>query len=303
MAATTTLAYADPSPINTTTTPPGAKATTTTATSTTTASSSGCGCCSPCADGHLAALFSTGGLCPGSIDNSSQVYLAATIEFTPISPHTLAGFCLPSGPTFIGDLTYLNTATGCFNVEYITKLSSCTGSNSGPLQGSNGYFFYKTASAPYIQVNVWLYQYFCGCNSGLSYMPNSYNGLIMMGYPDNLSTVGGNEKLEYVSHSCSPFSLTMKGTAIKMGYGSLTPVATYTITFEQAVTPYLTPNPSAQRLELPCVNQSAIPIDRAECNCPDKWVYGCEIYGKCRTNVDQGDGLPVCRLCDKYEEA
>lgn len=303
MAATTTLAYADPSPINTTSTPPAATVTLTTPTTTTSSSSSACGCCSPCAAGYLAPLFSTGGLCAGAIDNTSQVYLAATVEFTPISPYTLAGYCLPSGPTFIGDLTFQDIARGCDTAEFITKLSSCTGSNSGPLGTYNGFFFFKKTTSPYIGANVWLYQYFCGCNSGVSFLPASYNGLIMMGYPDYISTIGGNASLEYVSHSCTPFSLTMKGTAVKTAYGSLTPVATYTITFEQAVTPYLTPNPSAQRLELPCVHQSAIPIDRADCNCPDKWVYGCEIYGQCRTNVDQGDGLPICRLCDKYEEA
>lgn len=301
MAATTTLAYADASPINTTSTPPGATVTTTTSTTTTTASSSGCGCCSPCAAGYLAPLFSTGGLCAGAIDNTQPVYLAATVEFTPISPHTLAGYCLPSGPTFIGDLTF--ESGNCDRVEYITKLASCSGTNSGPLVTVNGYTFYKKTSSPYIGTFLWLYQYFCGCNSGISLFPEKNNALLMLGYPDNLSSSYGNGELEYVSHSCSPFSLTMKGTAVKTGYGSLTPVATYTITFEQAVTPYLTPNPTAKRLELPCIHQSAIPIDRAECNCPDKWIYGCDIYGQCRTNVDQGDGLPVCRLCDKYEEA
>lgn len=299
MAGTTTTVAPPTSPINTTTIPAGATVTATSSTQTVT--SQPCGCCSPCPSGYLAPLFSTGGLCPGAIDNTQQVYLAATIEFTPISPHTLAGYCLPSGPTFIGDLTF--ESGNCDRVEHITKLASCSGTNSGPLGTVNGYLFYKLPSSPYIGISLWLYQYFCGCNSGTSLFPERYNALLMLGYPDNLSSSYGSAFLEYVSHTCSPFSLTMKGTAVKTAYGSLTPVATYTITFTQAVAPFLTPNPmSSPRLELPCIHQSAIPIDRADCNCPDKWVYGCEIFGQCRTNVDQGDGLQVCRECERYEE-
>jgi hypothetical protein len=66
------------------------------------------------------------------------------------------------------------------------------------------------------------------------------------------------------------------------------------------------PPPPAPRKTLkvipPCFNRSEVPIDRAACNCPDKWVFSCKVFGKCRLRKDLGDGIAVCDGCQSWEE-
>ncbi len=52
----------------------------------------------------------------------------------------------------------------------------------------------------------------------------------------------------------------------------------------------------------PCVYRTELPIDRADCNCPFKFVYGCEKHEKCRPFTDNGDGVRCCQKCEDYEE-
>ena len=66
------------------------------------------------------------------------------------------------------------------------------------------------------------------------------------------------------------------------------------------------PPPPAPRQPLkvipPCFNRSEVPIDRAGCNCVDKWVFSCKVHGKCRLRKDFGDGITVCEGCNDWEE-
>lgn len=269
----------------------------------TTTSIGGCGCCSPCAE-FLPFLFSTGGLCAGSITNNVPVYLAMEMEFTPVSPYTLAGYCLPSGKVFVGDLAadgiYSQDFKNCNYARVITTQSSCDGSTFEPADVSgNNFYFYFANSTP--TVYAWLVPRLCGCNSGSPYSTGWANSLVLLGDPWN---VYPNSLLSYVTHSCNPFSLTMKGTVLKTdGLNPYEPVATVEITFTQATAPFLGTRPKVNRLELPCVHLSPIPIDRANCNCPEKFIYKCDLHGQCRPNSDQGDGIRCCQDCQDFEEA
>lgn len=278
----------------------------------TTTSIGGCGCCTPCPTGYLPYLFSTGGLCAGAITNNVPVYLAMEMEFTPISPYTLAGFCLPSGKVFVGDTVCdAVTSASCDTINSITRQATCDGSTfeihgTGTVGSGTGPFGFSFNSAitsnPYFG-SGWLKHKVCGCNSGITWLSGESNTLWIAGKPYQDAWGYSSGLMEYVTHSCSPFSLTIKGTAVKLdNYNPDVPVAYVEITFTEATAPFLGTAPKVNRLELPCVNMTAIPIDRADCNCPEKFVYGCSLHGKCRPNSDLGDGILCCQTCQDFEE-
>lgn len=299
---------------STTTSSTGSPTVTATNGSTTTVSMGGCGCCSQCPNGFLPKLFSTGGLCVGAIDNTVPVYLSVEMEFTAISPHTLAGYCLPSGKVFVGDAQCNPTPTeangnGCNYFKMITLQPTCDGSTfevAGGGTSNENFIFFVNSTTPEISVGGGTIPRVCGCNSGRTdHSGTSWaNSLAILGKPFSISGFL-NSNLEYVSHSCSPFSLVMKGTAVKLQNATApsTAVAYVEITFTEATAPFLGTAPKINRLEIPCFNMSATPIDRANCNCPEKFVYGCKIHGKCRPNSDLGDGIKCCQGCNEFEEA
>lgn len=51
------------------------------------------------------------------------------------------------------------------------------------------------------------------------------------------------------------------------------------------------PNPG------PCRYISDAPIDKQGCNCPQKWIYECEVYGACTPAIDRTDRTAVCAKC------
>lgn len=265
---------------------------------TTTTSTGSCGCCSVCGtSGYLSGLFSSpSGLCPGAISNSSPIYLAATVTFTAVSPYTLAGYCLPSGPTFVGDLeAWPADASGCNQLRWITRSASCNGTDFGIYgSGDNSEGAGTMGAGSFTPISPSFTV--CGCNSS--------NG------PANSLRLGGDsinpltKPWSRSAYSCSPsFTVTYSGHVWAVSGTTYTRVATFTMEFVNASAPYAASAPRVNRLSLPCVNMSAVPIDRAGCNCPDRFIYKCEIYGKCRPNSDLGDGIMCCQKCPDYEEA
>lgn len=58
-----------------------------------------------------------------------------------------------------------------------------------------------------------------------------------------------------------------------------------------------------------CVNFSEVVTDHrapdgAECNCPARKLYFCDLYGKCaRTAAAARPGVPCCEACESHEPA
>ncbi len=276
-------------------------ATVTATSGSTTTTSSPCGCCSNCPTGFVPHLFSTGGLCAGAIDNSVPFYLASEITFTPIAPNTLAGMCLPSGATELGDLLSFDNIYQCNGMKYLTTLSSCNWFSPTPTfepmenAGSAAHVSFVPDPASIDPIKVYLSAGFrvCSCSYSIAHQF----------FPWLQGTLALSANTTYVSHSCSPFELVVSGTVIKqIDNYTTTNVATYVLKFTEAVAPFLGTMPKVNRLELPCVHLSPIPIDRANCNCPEKFIYKCDLHGQCRPNSNQGDGIRCCQDCPDYEE-
>lgn len=276
--------------------PLGATVTATSGSTTTT--SSPCGCCSNCPTGFVPHLFSTGGLCAGAVDNTAPFYLASEITFTPIAPNTLAGLCLPTGATDFGDLLAVNEIYKCDSMKYVTTLATCnwTAPVFDPMEnvGAGAAITFTPDPALVDPIRVSLGTSFRVCSCSYSSYYSSFPWM-----QGTLQLVGGT----YVSHSCSPFELIVSGTVVKQidRYNSSN-VATFVLKFTEAVAPFLGTQPKVNRIELPCVNMTATPIDRANCNCPEKFVYGCSLHGQCRPNSDLGDGIRSCQTCQDFEE-
>lgn len=290
-----------------------------------------------CPNGYAKSLFGPDGLCPtidlGFTKPELQVDLTA---YTHVAPYSAANTSNPTIPMRLGYAGFSGYTGYCDGslVSYnglaqqqgsdITKkalvfnrfdqwLEYELQPSGDPIKmtirnfNANNNLKYATGNTFY----TW--------SSLSSWGPNYTQYAILRG-PKTGSTIPDGV-LQYVSHSCSPFSMTFAGS-LWMSYGRYfneydTHIANVEITFSlpsnglvtMAGPPAQMGNPttpaqsliqqSKTRLALPCIHRGQPLEESASCGCGGAVLTACSLYGKCRPYGTATDAQ-VCTRCPDY---
>lgn len=263
---------------------PGASTTSgSTSTGTTTTSYGGCNCCNPCS---VIDLLGPNGC------NTTETENRYCVRFYNFRGGT--GFCFPSEMTFeVAHVTVpLPGTSNCNSFEYIPGTYE-----PATDAGCSGYTFDPSnLFAPRFSIYwVSFLSKFTLSMQGPNFQINDGSSTHTVRFWSPASSYNS----EPIT-TCSPLLITWTYCQVRSDYYTVFGFRYFDMDFYTC--PSLGTMPKTNRIELPCVNMTATPIDRANCNCPEKFVYGCSLHGQCRPNSDLGDGIRSCQTCQDYEE-
>jgi hypothetical protein len=286
-----------------------------------------------CPNGYAQQLFGPNGLCPNLDFGFKRIELQAELTaYTPVSPYSSSNTSTPqipfslgyfgngfvlnpcleftgrNGLSFLGNRDNINYAFFYHTSSFKFELqSSGDPIIAKPVTNSNGNLVgWDGAFGIWSELTAWKKNYSTGA---------ALRGPVPASGPAPL-------QLQYVSHSCSPFSMTFSGS-LWMKYENFGPefdkhIANIEITFflpqnglvSMAGPPAQAPNPtttSAQgliqqsktRLALPCIHRGEPLEASASCGCGGAVLTECAVHGQCRPYGTATDAQ-VCTRCPDY---
>lgn len=282
-----------------------------------------------CPNGYARQLFGADGLCPDLDFGLGPVELQADLTaYTHVAPYSASNTSTPSIPTSLGFLgNTLGTVCLDFAGENVLGYLGSRDVDNKPFYYLRSGFKFELQETgdPVVASlldNAWNSPNF-GTWSELTAWKRIYStGGILRGP----APVSGPPplQLQYVSHSCAPFSMTFAGSLwiTSQQFGSTTPydthIADVEITFSlpsnglvsMAGPPAQMSNPTTTaaqdliqqaktRLALPCIHRGQPLEESASCGCGGAVLTACALYGQCRPYGTATDAQ-VCTRCPDY---
>ena len=287
-----------------------------------------------CPNGYARQLFGADGLCVNLDPGLAPIELQAELTaYTPVSPYNSSNTSTPQTPFSLGYFGNGLTQNPCLEFYGSNQLSYL-----GNRDNVNYAFFYirsgfkfelQSSGDPIIakpiynnNVDMVGWDGAFGIWSELTAWKKNYSTGAALRGPVPASGPAPLQ-LQYVSHSCSPFSMTFSGS-LWMKYEQFGPnlydkhIANIEITFflpfnglvSMAGPPAQAPNPttttaqdliqqSKARLALPCIHRGEPLEASASCGCGGAVLTECAVYGQCRPYGAATDAQ-VCTRCPDY---
>jgi hypothetical protein len=275
-----------------------------------------------CPNGYAKQLFGPDGLCAGIDLGLGPVELQADLTaYTHVAPYSAASTATPTLPMSLGYMGGALVGSPCsvFAGENLLGYLGQRSENGKNLTYKTmGMTFELQGTGDPIKATV--------TNQP---DPNFYTWTTLGAWGDLYaravhlwgSVTGGvpSGQLQYVSHTCSPFSMTFSGglysTTSPFSSGYTEHIADVEITFTlpsngipNQAGPYQATSPNAhdliqqskQRLALPCVHRGQPLEESASCGCGGAVLTACSVYGQCRPYGTATDAQ-VCTRCPDYQ--
>ena len=285
-----------------------------------------------CPNGYAQQLFGPNGLCPDLDFGFKRIELQAELTaYTPVSPYNSSNTSTPQIPFSLGYFGNGLTQNPClefYGNNGLSFLGNRDSINYAFFYGRSGFKFELQSSGdpiiakPIYNNNVDMVGWddVFGIWSELTAWKKNYSTGAALRGPVPASGPAPLQ-LQYVSHSCSPFSMTFSGS-LWMNYEQFGPrlfdkhIANIEITFflpqnglvSMAGPPAQTINPtvaqaliqqSKTRLALPCIHRGEPLEASASCGCGGAVLTECAVYGQCRPYGTATDAQ-VCTRCPDY---
>jgi hypothetical protein len=283
-----------------------------------------------CPNGYAQQLFGPNGLCPNLDFGFKRIELQAELTaYTHVSPYNSSNTSTPQTPFSLGyfGIGFGNPCLDFYGNNSLWFVNARDDTNYPVYYVYSGFSFELQSSGDPIIAkpvingigNLVGWDGVLGTWSELTAWKKTYSSSVALRGPVPASGPAPLQ-LQYVSHSCSPFSMTFSGS-LWMKYENFGPafdkhIANIEITFflpqnglvSMAGPPAQTINPtvaqaliqqSKTRLALPCIHRGEPLEASASCGCGGAVLTECAVYGQCRPYGTATDAQ-VCTRCPDY---